>query len=113
MTVPIQAKSSGWFQTLYHYTDAPGLAGIVSSGKILQTQGVTGTGVFLTRLLPANSTDLIARNNYNNAYQYKLDKVTCYVRILLPVHELQFDSLAQGRDIFWIAGKDVELDQYT
>ena len=24
------------------------------------------------------------------------------MRILLPVHELQFDSSAHGRDIFWL-----------
>ena len=100
-------------QTLYHYTDTLGLVGILNSGKILQAFTIKGNGVFFTRLHPENGKEVLARNNYNNAYLSKQDKVSCYIRILIPIDEIYFDHFSQGRDIFIVPGRDIHLHDYT
>ena len=70
--------------------------------------------MFLTRLSPSTSKEVLARNNYNNAFMCKLDKVTCYVKLLVPVYELKWDFWGSlGRDIFWIEGKNILLENYN
>ena len=100
-------------QTLYHYTDTLGLVGILNSGKILQAFTIKGNGVFFTRLHPENGKEVLARNNYNNAYLSKLNKVSCYIRILIPINEIFFDHSSHGRDIFIMPGRDIHLHNYT
>ena len=92
--------------TMYHYTDSQGLAGILSSGRIRQTCGISGRkGVFFTRLDPStNNQEDLARNNYNTGYLRNILKVTCYVKVCLPFSEFKkILILGAGMSSWWKA----------
>ena len=66
--------------TLYHYTSANGILGILSNGVIWSSGGNTqdaafGKGVYLTALPPTTQDWVLVVNNWDSAPQFYLNKV--------------------------------------
>ena len=107
-------------QTVYHYTDAQGIKGIVDSGKILasgSSDAKFGPGVYGTGKGPGSATKKqIIRNNYGGAFrEFGEGKAEHVIELKVPKHgkgrpEKIKVKNEPRRDIKVVSEKDYKLN---
>ena len=107
--------------TLYHYTTADGLKGIVQSRRINSSVQNSrradvryGEGVYLTALPPNTSKFLIALNNYDGMNLSKLisdGKVDYFIKIVFSRNDPNLKDCANDRSV-WLYDGDINLNHF-
>jgi hypothetical protein len=110
---------------LYHYTDEQGAAGIYETGIIYKSgrhnrDAFLGEGVYLTRLSPQTSKQIIYQNNWDGRLPFPVierhireGRIDCVITVHIPDHDPQLRQATDGdRDIFIYMG-DIDLRRFN